>query len=356
MSDMTACLNDLSYIPLNNEQNDPTQGDIGETSNEPTRNKRNDFEELYASANEELYPGCDYVTRLNFMAKFTYFKVKESSFILTLLIPGPKSPGKDIDVYLRPLIDDLKDLWAKLSVETIDVATRQKFNMRAMEWMDVPITFRSISTDDVSDEPLIIKADVEGYLVRKVFVDQGAAVQIMFEHCFDNLSSAIKAWLTPTQTELVGFSGEQLIPIGKVELEVKFGGDGLFREVMLKFIVLRASSTYNIILGRTGIRELRVVSPTIHSMATQILRGSSDQGNHRPAHQANSQQNETLYMDKVSSLKEAVLIDPSGTEYTYAIRLTFSSTNNEVEYEALVGLRIARKMKVQALKVKVDSK
>ncbi|GJV74390.1 zinc finger, PHD-type containing protein [Tanacetum coccineum] len=52
--------------------------------------------------------------------------------MLTLLIHGPKSPGKDIDVYLRPLIDDLKDLWAKPGVETIDVATRQKFNMRAM--------------------------------------------------------------------------------------------------------------------------------------------------------------------------------------------------------------------------------
>ncbi|GJY60388.1 CACTA transposable element [Tanacetum coccineum] len=76
MSDMTACLNDLSYIPLNNEQNEPTQGDIGETSNDPTQAKRNEFEELYASANEELYPGCDYVTRLDFMAKFTCFKVK----------------------------------------------------------------------------------------------------------------------------------------------------------------------------------------------------------------------------------------------------------------------------------------
>nr|GEZ28361.1 hypothetical protein [Tanacetum cinerariifolium] len=76
MSDMTALLNDLSYIPLNNEHNKLTQGDIGETSNEPTQATRNEFEELYASANEELYPGCDYVTQLNFMAKFTYFKVK----------------------------------------------------------------------------------------------------------------------------------------------------------------------------------------------------------------------------------------------------------------------------------------
>ncbi|GJX27926.1 zinc finger, PHD-type containing protein [Tanacetum coccineum] len=58
--------------------------------------------------------------------------MKESSFMLTLLIPGPKSPGKDIDVYLRSLIDDLKVLWAKPGVETIDVATGLKFNMRAM--------------------------------------------------------------------------------------------------------------------------------------------------------------------------------------------------------------------------------
>ncbi|GJQ93916.1 hypothetical protein Tco_0005055 [Tanacetum coccineum] len=34
--------------------------------------------------------------------------MKESNFMLTLLIPGPKSSGKDIDVYLRPLIEDLQ--------------------------------------------------------------------------------------------------------------------------------------------------------------------------------------------------------------------------------------------------------
>ncbi|GJT35161.1 CACTA transposable element [Tanacetum coccineum] len=60
------------------------------------------------------------------------FNPFKSSFMLTLLILGPKSPGKDIDVYLRPFINDLKNLWAKPGVETIDVATGQKFNMRAM--------------------------------------------------------------------------------------------------------------------------------------------------------------------------------------------------------------------------------
>ncbi|GKF39565.1 hypothetical protein Tco_0119626, partial [Tanacetum coccineum] len=44
----------------------------------------------------------------------------------------PKSPGKDIDVYLRPLIEDLKVLWDQKGVENIDVASGQKFNMKAM--------------------------------------------------------------------------------------------------------------------------------------------------------------------------------------------------------------------------------
>nr|GEW02383.1 hypothetical protein [Tanacetum cinerariifolium] len=48
---------------------------LKEISNEPTQAIRNKFKELYATANE-LYPGCNYVTRLDFMAKFTYFKVK----------------------------------------------------------------------------------------------------------------------------------------------------------------------------------------------------------------------------------------------------------------------------------------
>ncbi|GJY86540.1 hypothetical protein Tco_0500566 [Tanacetum coccineum] len=58
--------------------------------------------------------------------------MKESYLMLMLLIPDPTSPGKDINVYLRPLINDLKDLWALKGVKTIDVATGQTFNMRAM--------------------------------------------------------------------------------------------------------------------------------------------------------------------------------------------------------------------------------
>ncbi|GJS31474.1 hypothetical protein Tco_0492094 [Tanacetum coccineum] len=47
--------------------------------------------------------------------------MKESSLMLTMLIPGPKSPAKDIDVYLQPLIKELQELWK--GVWTKDAAT-----------------------------------------------------------------------------------------------------------------------------------------------------------------------------------------------------------------------------------------
>nr|GEV51449.1 hypothetical protein [Tanacetum cinerariifolium] len=52
-----------------------------------------------------------------------------------------------------------------------------------------------------------------------------------------------------------------------------------------------------------------------------------------------------------------VLIIPTKTEYTYALRLNFESTNNQVEYEALLaGLRIAKKIGIQSLSADVLSK
>ncbi|KAL3370740.1 hypothetical protein AABB24_007665, partial [Solanum stoloniferum] len=50
--------------------------------------------------------------------------------IMSLLIPGPQAPGKDIDVYLRPLIDELKELWND-GVETFDASTGKCFKMHA---------------------------------------------------------------------------------------------------------------------------------------------------------------------------------------------------------------------------------
>ncbi|KAG8490950.1 hypothetical protein CXB51_014091 [Gossypium anomalum] len=59
--------------------------------------------------------------------------MKQSSFILSMIIPGEKGPGNDIDIYLQPLIEELKQLWS--GVETYDVLRKENFNLRtALLW------------------------------------------------------------------------------------------------------------------------------------------------------------------------------------------------------------------------------
>lgn len=56
--------------------------------------------------------------------------MKDPYMFMPLLISGDKSPSKDINVYLRPLVDELKMLWEK-GVQTYDVSLKQNFDMRA---------------------------------------------------------------------------------------------------------------------------------------------------------------------------------------------------------------------------------
>ncbi|XP_020097622.1 uncharacterized protein LOC109716524 [Ananas comosus] len=56
--------------------------------------------------------------------------MKQPYFILSLLIPGPSAPGNDIDVYMQPLIDELKELWDE-GIKTYDVSCKQTFQMHA---------------------------------------------------------------------------------------------------------------------------------------------------------------------------------------------------------------------------------
>jgi hypothetical protein len=56
---------------------------------------------------------------------------KQSYWIMSMLIPGKKSPGLNIDVYLRPLIEELKELW-NTGVDCRDVKEKENFTLRAM--------------------------------------------------------------------------------------------------------------------------------------------------------------------------------------------------------------------------------
>lgn len=60
--------------------------------------------------------------------------MKDYNFIMTLLITGPKEPGNDINVYLQPMIDELKELWVE-EMDTYDTSIGRTFRLHvALLW------------------------------------------------------------------------------------------------------------------------------------------------------------------------------------------------------------------------------
>ncbi|XP_004297854.1 PREDICTED: uncharacterized protein LOC101305367 [Fragaria vesca subsp. vesca] len=56
--------------------------------------------------------------------------MKQPYIYLFVLIDGPQAPGDKIDVYLQPLIEELKELWEE-GVPTIDASSNQMFQLYA---------------------------------------------------------------------------------------------------------------------------------------------------------------------------------------------------------------------------------
>ncbi|XP_076912650.1 uncharacterized protein LOC143571021 [Bidens hawaiensis] len=57
--------------------------------------------------------------------------MKRKYIMMSLLIQGPRQPGNNIDVYLFPLIDELKTLWDS-GVKVYDAYKKEHFQLRAM--------------------------------------------------------------------------------------------------------------------------------------------------------------------------------------------------------------------------------
>ena len=54
--------------------------------------------------------------------------MKRKNIFLTLIIPGPKYPGKNMNVYMQPLKDELQEA-SDNGIKTYDAATKTNFKM-----------------------------------------------------------------------------------------------------------------------------------------------------------------------------------------------------------------------------------
>ena len=109
------------------------------------------------------------------------------------------------------------------------------------------------------DDALVITLRIGGYDVKRVLVNQGSAVEVMYLDLYKGLKLKPED-LTAYDSPLVSFEGKTVTPKGLIRLPIQTGSD--IMEV--DFIVVDAYSLYIAIVTRPWLHALGAVSSTLH--------------------------------------------------------------------------------------------
>ena len=109
------------------------------------------------------------------------------------------------------------------------------------------------------NDALVVTLRIGGYDVKRVLVDQGSAVEVMYPDLYKGLSLKQED-LSSYDYPLVSFEGKIVIPKGMIKLPVQTDSD----VVEVNFIVVDAYSPYTAIVARPWIHALGAVPSTLH--------------------------------------------------------------------------------------------
>ncbi|XP_077242495.1 uncharacterized protein LOC143883006 [Tasmannia lanceolata] len=98
------------------------------------------------------------------------------------------------------------------------------------------------------DDSLVITMFVANWELKKILVDNGSSIDILYYHAFKQMLIGDDR-LKPTNSNLFGFSGEIIKVEGQIELPILVGEPRHQAFAMINFLVVRATSAYNAILG-----------------------------------------------------------------------------------------------------------
>ena len=106
---------------------------------------------------------------------------------------------------------------------------------------------------------MVITAQINDFIVKKVLIDQGSGAKVMYPDLFRGLGLKNED-LSKYDMPLEGFDGQMVIPEGQISLPVNMED----KEVMVTFIVVNSFSLYTAILGRPWIHAMGAVPSTLH--------------------------------------------------------------------------------------------
>ena len=109
------------------------------------------------------------------------------------------------------------------------------------------------------DDTLVVTTGINGFIVKRVLIDQGSGAEVMYPDLFRGLGLKNED-LSKYDTPLVGFDGQMVILEGWISFPINMEG----KEVMVTFIVVASFSPYMVILGRPWIHAMGAIPSILH--------------------------------------------------------------------------------------------
>ncbi|KAK3019643.1 hypothetical protein RJ639_005005 [Escallonia herrerae] len=128
------------------------------------------------------------------------------------------------------------------------------------------ITFSDEDSKDIQtphDDPLVIIVRAGNFDVKRVLIDNGSSVEILFFDAFKKMNIPTDR-LRKMDTPLYGFSNHPVAAEGIIALPVAIDTPPAQANFILDFVVVKVPSAYNAILGRPALNQLQAVVSTYH--------------------------------------------------------------------------------------------
>ncbi|XP_030941634.1 uncharacterized protein LOC115966562 [Quercus lobata] len=109
------------------------------------------------------------------------------------------------------------------------------------------------------DDALVVTLRIRGYDVKRVLVDQGSVVEVMYLDLYKGLNLKPED-LTSYDSPLISFKGKTVTPRGQIRLPIQTNSN----VVEVDFIVVDAYSPYTAIMAILWLHALGAVSSTLH--------------------------------------------------------------------------------------------
>lgn len=97
--------------------------------------------------------------------------------------------------------------------------------------------------DPDQDDPMVITAQIALYDVRKVLIDQGTSVNILYWTTFLKMELS-EDIIAPFSVQIVGFTGERMDTRGYLDLRTRLGTGGVAKELRVRYKPTHPTTPY----------------------------------------------------------------------------------------------------------------